>query len=225
MRRIVLSLLILLLAGALPARAETRFPVLMQVLVGAGAYDRDSLSLTKTTSDGTATEDLSSQPVLGVVGQYPLSLGRGEFGFETSALYGWRSRSTTIASNLNQTSIHIETSFWLLDLAAGLYAASRADARWRFYLAGGPVLLFAEEREDRNAIPAGQTSADSSDRSRSEFGAGGYLRAGLDYQLTPGGYIGLCVRGVASSLAFEPPTGSGTRVSGVQGFVTFSRWF
>jgi len=224
-QRLLPFVLILLLVPAAPAWCETRLPVLVQVLVGAGAYDSASLRFTRSTSSGTVSDDLSSQPVVGVVGQYPLTAGHGELGIETSALYGWRSRSTTIVSDLNQTAIHIETSYWLLDLAAGLYVASRPDARWRVYAGGGPALLFAEYREDRSGSSTVQNTEDTADRSHSEFGIGGYLRAGLEYQLTPGGYVGLCVRGLASSLAFEPPLGSGAEVSGVQGFVTFSRWF
>jgi len=225
LRKMLLLLALPLLGLAATAWGEPRQPVLVQALVGAGDYDRESLTFVSRTSSGEAVEDLSSQPVFGVVGQFPLAAGRGEFGIETSALYSWRARNTTIVSDLNQTVIHIDTSFWLLDLAIGLYAATAPDARWRFYAGGGPALLFADYREDRSAVPTPLIAADEVDQSHSEFGVGGYLRAGLEYQLTPGGYVGLCVRGMTSSLAFAPPTGSGSEVAGVQGFVTFSRWF
>jgi len=210
--------------GVGPAAAAPVGRTLVQVLVGAGGYDSESLTFRSQTSGGTTSEDLSTMPVVGLAGQYPLSTGEVEIGIEGGALFGWHSRRTTIVSNINQTNIRIEASFWLADVSAGIYAGRTLGENWRTYAAVGPTLLFAEYSEDRTSRPDPLPVQDAVDNGASEFGVGGYARLGLDYQLTPGGYVGICLRGVASNLAFDSP-GSGTDVSGAQGFVTFSRWF
>jgi len=219
---LVLSLLTALPAAPVGAAAPGR--TLVQVLVGAGVYDAESLTFTSSTSGGTAREDLSTQPTVGLAGQYPINPGVLELGIEGSALFGWHSRRTTIVSNLNQTNIRIEASFWLADLSAGLYAGRSLGENWRAYAALGPTLLFADYSEDRTSSPDPLPAQDTVDNGSSEFGVGGYARLGLEYQLTPGGYVGVCLRGMASNLAFDGPA-SGSKVAGVQGFVTFSRWF
>jgi len=225
--RPVVLLLACLLLICLPARqaaAETVERTLVQVLIGAAEYDEQSLTFNNQTSGGTTSEDLSTMPVVGLIGQYPLSFGRTEVGVEGSALFGWRSRRTSIVSNLNQTHIRIEASFWMLDISGGVYVSRLLGERWRSYAAIGPTMLFADYSEDRTAEPDPLPAEDAADNGTTEFGVGGYARLGLEYQVTPDGYVGVCVRGVASNLEFDRPA-TGAEVSGVQGFVTFSRWF
>ena len=221
---ILLSCLLLLSIPVAPAFAELDRPVLVQVLLGAAQYDEDSLTFNAQVAGEDIRENLSKMPVFGVIGQYPLSLGKSQFGVEWGGLFGWRSRKTSIYSTISSTRIRVETSFWLFDLSVGLYGSQTLGNNWRIYAAAGPTMLFASYSEDREATPVPLSASDARDNSSEQFGVGGYARVGVDYQISPGAYVGICGRGLVSNLEFDSHVADG-QLSGIQGFLTFSREF
>lgn len=216
------------LLASVPARADDGLRLAyFQGLVGAAGYDEDRLSFAETAPgdpDRLATNDLSSMPCIGVAGQFPLSASPSHVGLDLSLLVGWRSDDTSIVAGNGQARVKIDSDLWLADVAIGLYAQTLLGERWRLYAAAGPLLLFGEysddtTEEDLSATPVAETEGSSSD---SAFGVGGYAKFGLEYHLSADALFGVAVRGIATDLEFDR-AGDDGGLSGVQGFVTFTR--
>jgi hypothetical protein len=176
-------------------------------------------------SDASATNDLSTLPFLGFGGQYAFSAEDTHCGIDGTVLFGWRSRSSSVAAGNGQATVKLDTDLWLLDLAVGLYAQTIIAGNWRVYAAAGPMMLFGDysqdiEDEDEEAL-ADEGQESSSD---TEFGVGGYARIGLEYRLANQAFMGLCVRGVATNLGFDRALDD-SGLNGIQGFLTYSQPF
>jgi len=221
-----LLLLLLLLLFAAPGRGMAAGEFILQGVVGAASFDSDSLTFEVEKSEGGEEEDLSSMPYVGLIGQYLFAGGATRFGVEGSALFGWRSRDTTIVAGSNQAVVKIDSSLWLFDLSAGVCLEQRWGANWRLYLAAGPAMLFGEYDADddveEGADPA--TAEMFRGESESEFGIGGYARLGLEYEFAPRALVGISVRGLATDMEFDNAVDA-SRVGGVQAFLTFTRNF
>lgn len=216
-----------LLSTGLPRTTQAAGDSYLQGLVGAAEFDADSLTFRVPSAEAADEEDLSSMPYVGLFGQHFVSEAT-RFGFEGGALFGWRSRDTTVLLSQNQARVKIDTSFWMLDLSAGVCLNQRLGSRWRLYLGAGPAMVFAEYEEDGEleegdaADPATAAAVDG--ESVSEFGIGAYGRVGLEYEYYPTASVGISVRGLATNLEFDNAVGS-SEVNGVQGFITFTRHF
>jgi len=194
----------------------------IQGLIGAAKYRADSLTFVvpaESPAEGTKEEDLNTMPCLGVTGQYSLAGGKSQFGAEAGAFFSWRSRDTDVFISSRGTAVNIDSNLWLMDLSVGLYVSQMVGSRWRVYLGAGPAMVFGEYKEDGD--DSGEEDTGSSHKSDSEFGVGGYARAGIEYQYLPGALVGVSVRGLTTNLKFDS-TVSDEKVSGVQGFVTFT---
>ena len=204
-------------------------PVYVQALIGAAQFSADDLTFQQTASgDASASSenDLSTMPYLGVAVQAPLGGEMNEWGLDGSLLIGLRSRNKRVVATNNQVAISVDSELWLTDISAGLYVAHVAP-RWRAYLAAGPAMLFGEynddtDEEDLSATPSPQTSSTNSD---SEFGIGAYLRGGLEYRLNGTEFIGLCIRGMKTNIQFDSAPDAGSDLNGIQGFLSFSKYF
>lgn len=215
------------LSAGLSSTAMATDSFIFQGLLGAGTYDSDSLTF-RLPPEESGEEDLSTMPLVGFAGQHLFSGDRTRMGVEWGILFGWRSRSTSAFIGSNQARVKIESSLWLLDLSAGVCFQQRLGSRWRFYLATGPAMLFAEYdaeedvQEDGTTDPA--TASDVSGGNESEFGVGGYARIGVEYEIAPTALVGFSVRGLATNLEFDN-TVDAASLNGVQAFVTFTRNF
>lgn len=218
-----------LLPAGSPLGAQAAESNLLQGVVGAARFDADSLTFRLPPPESGEDEDLSSMPWVGIIGQHLFAGGSTRVGFEGGILFGWRSRDTSIVAGSNQAVIKIDSSLWLLDLSAGVCLDQRLGQRWRLYLAAGPAMLFGEYEEDED-VSSGEDTADPAataafeGESESEFGIGGYARAGLEYEFAPQSLIGFSVSGLATNMEFDNTVDS-AKVSGVQAFVTFTRIF
>jgi hypothetical protein len=225
--RIALLALSLLSAG-LPRTTYAVDGGYMQGLIGSSRFNADSLTFRVPSDEATGEKDLSSMPYVGLIGQYFFGSKATRLGFEGGALFGWRSRKTTVLLSQNQAIINIDASFWMLDLSAGVCLNQKLSPRWRFYLGGGPAMVFAEYEED-GKVEEGDaadptTAAAIEGESESGFGIGAYGRAGLEFEYYPTASIGISIRGLVTNMEFDNAVGS-SEVSGVQGFVTFTRHF
>ena len=216
----------LLTAGPLPAAPYEPPPTAIQALFGAAVFHDDSLTFREvSTADPSVHKetDLSQMPMLGFAAQYALAGQDSQAGFEGGLLFGWRSRSTSLTSNLEQTTVRIETSLWLLDLSMGLYASQVVANRWRLSVGAGPLLLFANySGETEETDTQGDTA--TTDTSENAFGIGGYARAAIEYRLPDGAFMGIGLRGVSSNLEFEKGVDT-SGLEGVQGFISYTRPF
>lgn len=232
MHQKLIALLVVMLAGCLyPTHLfamETPTPTFVQAMVGAAQFSEDDLTFSETsTTDGTVSSDndLSTMPYLGMAFQYPFHGENTQVGLDGSILFGWRSKNTTIRAGSGQVAISIESSLWLADLSFGLFVKHTFFNRWRAYAAVGPTIVFGDYSEDTDEEDSNSETNEKNNNSDSEFGVGAYSRAGFDYLFAPNAYVGICVRGLKTNLSFDSASDASSNLSGVQGFLTFSRHF
>lgn len=221
-------LALFLLSTGLPRTTHAAGDSFLQGLVGAAKFDADSLTFRVPAEGAADEEDLSSMPQVGLFGQHFFAGEATRVGVEGGALFGWRSRNTTVLLSQNQAVVKIDTSFWMLDLSAGICLNQRLGQRWRLYLGAGPAMVFAEYKED-GKVKTGdaadpETAVAVKGETFSEFGIGVYGRVGLEYEYYPTSSIGISARGLAIDMEFDNAVGS-SGVNGVQGFITFTRHF
>ncbi len=202
-------------------------PTFVHAMVGAAKFSEDDLTFPET-SDGTSTSsnDLSTMPYLGMAFQYPLHGENSQIGVDGSFLFGWRSKSTRVRGGNGHLAISIDSSLWLTDLSMGVFVKHTFFNRLRTYVAAGPAMMFGGYSEDTEEDDDSQPELrDEYSNSESEFGVGAYVRGGFDYLMSSNAYIGVCVRGLQTNIEFDDAPDASSGLSGVQGFVTFSRHF
>ena len=221
----------ILICGFAPSSlfaADNTFPTFVQAMVGAAQFSEDDLTFAEASADDgtTSDNDLSQMPYVGVAFQQPF---RGDaitqVGLDGSILIGWRSKDTRAVAGNGQIAVSIDSSLLLVDLSVGLFVKHSINERWRLYAAAGPAIVFGDYSDDTDEEVVATATVTTSNRSASEFGAGFYGRAGFDYQYSPNAYVGVCVRGIKTSLEFDDATAASSGLSGAQGFLTFSRDF
>ena len=226
------SLLVVMLAVCLcPPQLfalDTPTPTFVQAMVGAAQFSEDDLTFSETsTTNGTVTSDndLSSMPYFGMAFQYPFYGEKTQIGLDGSFLFGWRSKDTKVRGGNGQITISIDSSLWLADLSVGLFVKHTFFNRWRTYAAVGPAVVFGEYSEDTDEEDSNNETNEKNDHTDSEFGVGAYARGGFDYLFDQNAYVGVCVRGLKTNIAFDSAPDASSSLSGVQGFITFSRHF
>lgn len=226
-----ISLIVAFLAGCLTptqlfAYDEYTPPTFVHAMVGAAKFSEDDLTFPET-SDGTSTSsnDLSTMPYLGMAFQYPLHGENSQIGVDGSFLFGWRSKSTRVRSGNGHLAISIDSSLWLTDLSMGLFVKHTFFNRFRTYVAAGPAMMFGGYSEDTEEDDSQTEKNEKFSNSESAFGVGAYARGGFDYLVSSNAYIGVCVRGLQTNIEFDDAPDASSGLSGVQGFVTFSRHF
>lgn len=199
----------------------------VHAMVGAAQFSEDDLTFTETSaSDGTTSDnDLSNMPYLGIAFQYPFKGELTQIGLDGSLLFGWRSKDAKVVGGSGKVAVSIDSSLWLADLSAGVFVKHSVNDHWRLYVAAGPAIVFGEYSEDSDEEDLDTATIEKSSSSDSAFGAGFYGRAGVDYQFAPNAYVGVCVRGIKTSLEFDDAPEASSGLSGAQAFVTFSRNF
>ena len=227
----LIALFVAMLAGCLcptqPFALDTP-PIFVQAMVGVAQFSEDDLTFSETSAtDGTVTSDndLSTMPYLGMTLQYPFHGEKTQVGLDGSVLFGWHSKDTRVRGGDGQIAISIDSSLWLADLSVGLFVKHTFFNRWRTYLAAGPAVMFGDYSEDTDEEDPINETNEKNNHSDSEFGVGAYARGGFDYLFGPNAYVGVCVRGVRTNIAFDNAPDASSSLSGVQGFLTFSRHF
>ena len=227
----LIALFVAMLAGCLcPTQpfALDAPPTFVQAMVGVAQFSEDDLTFSETaTTDDTVTSDndLSTMPYLGMALQYPFHGEKTQVGLDGSVLFGWYSKDTRVRGGDGQIAISIDSSLWLADLSVGLFVKHTFFNRWRTYLAAGPAVMFGDYSEDTDEEDPINETNEKNNNSDSEFGVGAYARGGFDYLFAPNAYVGVCLRGVKTNIAFDSAPDASSSLSGVQGFLTFSRHF
>jgi hypothetical protein len=179
----------------------------IQAVVGVVQFEGDDLKFDETsTIDPTlyAETDLSKMPVIGGVWQKSLRGEKTVLGFEGGILFSWKSDDVSAVGSGGRAVVRIDNSIFLVDFSAGIYVHSILANRIRLYAAGGPVLMFVNyevnlEEEDTST----QTVIIREDDSVSEFGVGGYVRAGVEIGVIENGLLGIGVRGVYAKVNLD----------------------
>lgn len=206
---------------------EKYTPTFVQAMVGAAQFSEDDLTFADTSAnDGTTSNnDLSTMPYLGMAIQYPFKGENTQIGLDAAFLFGWRSKDTNVRGGSGNLAVSIDSSLWLGDLSADLFVKHTFNDRWRTYVAAGPTMVFGEYSEDTDEEYSDNETNDKHEKSDSVFGIGAYARGGFDYLFGSNAYIGVCIRGLKTNIEFDDAPEASSSLSGVQGFLTFSRHF
>ena len=214
----LLSLIAILLPPTSHARDEVTG---VQAVIGAVKFDSDELTFERTGSDGTtASSDLSTMPVLGVIGQMPLWGNNVTCGIEAGALVSWWSDNTRTAGSNGRVVIRMDSRLVLFDIHAGALLNVPLGDQARAYIAGGPLLMIAEYKEDSSE--ESDTLTARRDDTDSDTSIGVYSRAGIEVLVSAGGLMGIGVRAVSADLSFGDTVGD-VELDGIQGFITYTQ--
>ena len=214
----LLSLIAILLPPTSHARDEVTG---VQAVIGAVKFDSDELTFERTGSDGTtASSDLSTMPVLGVIGQMPLWGNNVTCGIEAGALVSWWSDNTRTAGSNGRVVIRMDSRLVLFDIHAGALLNVPLGDQAGAYIAGGPLLMIAEYKEDSSE--ESDTLTARRDDTDSDTSIGVYSRAGIEVLVSAGGLMGIGVRAVSADLSFGDTVGD-VELDGIQGFITYTQ--
>ena len=193
----------------------------VQAVIGAVKFDSDELTFERTGSDGTtASSDLSTMPVLGVIGQMPLWGNNVTCGIEAGALVSWWSDNTKTAGSNGRVVVRMDSRLVLFDIHAGALLNVPLGDQARAYIAGGPLLMIAEYKEDSSE--ESDTLTARRDDTDSDTSIGVYSRAGVEVLVGAGGLMGIGVRALSADLSFGDTVGD-VELDGVQGFITYTQ--
>lgn len=162
----------------------------MQGFFGADIFDTIETSGGTTPAVDGSGEGLSQLPAIGGGAQWKLSGERVDFGFEGMISFGWRADATAIAVGGGGALIAVDVDLLLIDLYGGPFLSVFLGDRWRAYVAGGPMMQWAEWDQ----------SDDTLDEDSSGFGTGFYARGGLELRVMPGVMVGAGVRWMDSTI-------------------------
>jgi hypothetical protein len=211
----LLSLIAILLPPTSLAREEDSA---VQAVIGAVKFD--DLTFENTGSDGTTTSsDLSTMPVLGIVGQMPLWGDNISCGIEAGALISWRSDNTSTASSNGRIVVRMDSRLVLIDVFTGILLNVPLGDQARAYIGAGPLLMIADYKEDSSE--ESDTLTSRRDETDSDTTLGVYSRAGVEVLVSAGGLMGIGVRALSADLSFDNTEGD-VELDGVQGFITYT---
>lgn len=196
----------------------------IQAMFGVTKFDEDELSYEKESStDPTldAESDLSTLPLIGAAGQMPLIGETIQGGLEGGFFFSWWRDEVRARSSGGTTIVVIDNSLILTEIFFGGYASADLGDKFRIYAGAGPLLMFGRyELETEDTDEAVPVSVEE-DETASAFGAGGYVRAGVDYMLTRNSSLGLGVRAIKTRLDFDDEIGK-VDLEGIQGMLVYS---
>lgn len=195
----------------------------VQALLGAVQFE--NLKIDDTSGNGDPAEiDISLMPQFGGAwGTLPKG-DRFQYGLEASLLLGVRFDDINYASaGGGGLHVSISTSMWMFDLAGGAYANLFLDKnhRVRLYAAGGPLMVYADYRSEREETDVGTGDEETFDNDESAFGIGVYARAGFEFRIYEQGMLGLGARGTWANLDLTD-VGGRSELDGVAAFVSFT---
>lgn len=190
-----------------------------------GIWHVDKFQMVDSSGSGVPLEvDYSTLPRLGgswsTIPQYqPVQIG-----LECSLMTSFRiDKINYIEAGGSGLKINLSTSLWTLDASGGPYVNFFLGDTTRFYVAGGPMLIYAWYWADRTETVG--ISDTETDNSATAFGGGAYARCGLEFEAFPMGYIGLSARGTWFYLNFSDLDQDRASLGGIAGFVTFTAGF
>jgi hypothetical protein len=170
-------------ASAVPASHKWRQgETALQGWIGAAFYDYEL--------DGSATfasaDESVTAPCIGGGAQWKLGGERIDFGIEGMLGFAWRGGSSAFVSSGGGAAIAVDVDVYLFELFGGPFANVFLGDKVRVYGAAGPVLQWANYEQD-SINPTGDGTGDG-------FGAGYYVRTGVEFDAGTNTMLGIGVR-------------------------------
>jgi len=214
---------VMLGCGAMTVAMAQNGPVDVQALIGVVRWKEKDSRLSSTGE--TVSNDISDAPVIGIAGQMPLVPGLNTIGFEAgSTLTWWKQGSSWYLSSSGSGAVSVDVSAQVVDLFAGIYLSSEALQRTRLYAGAGPTFVMAWNNDsDYYVTDVNGNPVLLYDRSY-DSALGFYGRAGVEFQLMDGSYMGVAYRYLEASLDFGGELGK-VDMAGSEGLITYTQRF
>ena len=203
----------------------------VQGLVGATKIDEDEIVFNDIPGLDEAVAEGADLPTLFTAGASVMEYLWGSedtirSGIEYGVLvsFGSDDRDVAGSSGSGVIVVNVDSSLWLTDVFAGLFIQKQFDGGPSLYVGGGPLLMIGGISGDFVERDVEDRSGLDLDESDTAFGAGGYVRAGIEFPWKTGGTFGLGVRAFTSTIDFEDTLGE-VDLQGLQGFVGYSQNF
>jgi len=203
-------------------------PGSIQGLVGVTFFNEGSISFSQNSVLQNEVEgdgDLPTLFTVGAAGFYPMGNAESatSLGLEFGGVFGFGGQVDSYAFVNGNGVVRVDTDLFLADLFLGFYVDRDLGERARIYLSAGGQLLWASLESDYDEDNG------LGDRLRytltdTGFGAGGYVRAGLEFNYRNEGTFGVGVRAAAGSIGFGGDTGD-VDLEPLQVFITYTQPF
>lgn len=150
-------------------------------------------------------------PVIGGGAQLKLAGERLSWGVEGLLSLGGRANGGAFVVGGGGAAVAVSLDMLVLDLYGGPFLSVPIGQRARVYGGAGPVLQFASYHQSATDI--------TTSGSGTGFGVGGYARAGVEFELSPGSLVGFGARWYDTSVDLSGGFGD-LDLEGVEAFVS-----
>jgi hypothetical protein len=205
-RRLLLPLLFTLILVPVGCKSAGT-PAYLQGMLGANAVSNDEITRDRRPEEVESGTDLDTTPMIMGVGQVPL-VGTKDVnvGIEIGGSISWWLSGLDIygyslGGGGAVVAFDVENQFWMAELFAGPYLSILIADRVRIYGGAGAGFTFGYlDYETEQRTVEGLTITE--DESDSDFSAGIYGRAGIEYQFAEDMYFGFCARYLVTDFTF-----------------------
>lgn len=188
---------------SLPALAdETPMPddTFVQAMFGLSVLEKDDTDLDNSTD--TLSSDISTFPVLGIMGQIPLAFGSTVMaGFEGGGELSWLRDEAKLISNGGVTTVYLKNKMIMGNLLMGGFISTNPNNSVRAYAGAGATMNWSRIEIDSDNIDSGDPLYVS--ETQSAFGYGAYVRCGIDFMISDGGLVGVCAKYTSAKIDYE----------------------
>jgi opacity protein-like surface antigen len=167
-----------------------------------------------TDDDYLFDGDSVDLPMFGAAVGLMLGGDRLEYGVEGGGQISWKADRWKLFISSGGSSIHLESSTFLMDLFFGGTVATDIGERLRLYLGAGPLVIFGNHKVDPDN-PRPEPYPPYRKTTVSDWDVGLYTRTGLEFRFTDELIAGIGVRWIETQLDFSNPGGK-TDVEGLQ---------
>lgn len=189
---------------------------LLQGFFGASLFDQVNVTQGGNVEIDGDDGDLDQLPVVGGGGQWKLAGDEMNFGIEGMFSFSGRANAAAFAFGGTGAVVAIDVDLLLFDVYGGPFVSLDLGDHARIYGAGGPMMQFAEWDQDQSVDPHTHESGDG-------FGTGLYARAGFEFMIPNGDFIGFGVRWSDTTVDLSGGLGD-LEMEGIQVVFTVSRW-
>ena len=168
-----------------------------QGMIGVTTLHVDDIDIDSSLGD-FSDADAMQLPLIGGAFQFPLRNDRVSFGFEGGLTLGWQGDVVAVSSTGGGLVVAADSDVRVLDFFFGPYMDMKLGARARLYAGVGPSLQFAHVDLDWDDPSVGNIH-----RASDGFGYGLYARAGIEWLIQSGMWVGVGARAVDASIDLD----------------------
>jgi|RhiMethySRZTD1v2_1073278.scaffolds.fasta_scaffold454853_2 hypothetical protein len=199
-----------------PALYWEQGALVLQGFFGASLYENFVRSGGSGADVDASSEEAAQMPVIGGGGQWKLGGTGIDFGLEGLFSFAGRANATAFAFGGSGGAIAVNIDMLVFELYGGPFVSCFLGEDARVYVGGGGLMQWVDYAQD---VPGSGVEEDGSG-----FGTGGYVRAGIEFNVGEGLLVGFGVRWAESLVDLGPDLGE-LSLDGYQFLLTVTEGF